>query len=82
MLTSIDDATIRRALVRYVANEGRDRDASHEIYLDDAVLEFPQSGSDSSASGRSRTGGRSTRRRRSSTCAGSPVPGITGPSSC
>ena len=38
MLTSIDDAAIRRALVRYVANEGRDRDASHEIYLDDAAL--------------------------------------------
>jgi hypothetical protein len=44
MLTSIDDAAIRRVLVRYLANEGIDRDTSHEIYHEDAVLEFPQSG--------------------------------------
>lgn len=38
------DAAKRAALVRYIGNEGRDRDASHEIYTDDAILEFPQSG--------------------------------------
>ena len=43
-MTSINDAAIRRALVRYLANEGVDRDTSHEIYHEDAVLEFPQSG--------------------------------------
>ena len=44
MPVSIDDAAIRRALVRYLANEGKDRDTSHEIYAEDAILEFPQSG--------------------------------------
>jgi hypothetical protein len=43
-LTSINDVAIRRALVRYLANGGDDRDAAHEMYHDDAVLEFPQSG--------------------------------------
>ena len=43
-LTSTNDAAIRRALVRYLANEGVDRDTSHVIYHEDAVLEFPQSG--------------------------------------
>ena len=43
-MTSINDAAIRRALVRYLANGGEDRDAAHEMYHDDAVLEFPQSG--------------------------------------
>ena len=43
-MTSINDAAIQRALVRYLANGGDDRDAAHEIYHDDAVLEFPQSG--------------------------------------
>jgi hypothetical protein len=38
------DAAKRAALVRYLANEGRDRDTSHEMYADDAILEFPQSG--------------------------------------
>jgi hypothetical protein len=44
MPAPIDDAAIRRALVRYLANEGQDRDTSHEIYHEDAILEFPQSG--------------------------------------
>ena len=39
-----DDGVIRAALVRYLANEGIDRDASHELYDEDAILEFPQSG--------------------------------------
>jgi hypothetical protein len=43
-VTSINDAAIQRALVRYLANGGDDRDAAHEMYHDDAVLEFPQSG--------------------------------------
>jgi hypothetical protein len=39
----MDDAAIRRALVAQFEND-RDLDESHEIYHDDAVLEFPQSG--------------------------------------
>lgn len=38
------DAAKRAALVRYLGYEGKDRDTSHEIYTDDAILEFPQSG--------------------------------------
>jgi len=35
----------KRALIqRYLAASGVDQDVSHEIYHDDAVLEFPQSG--------------------------------------
>jgi hypothetical protein len=44
MTISTIDAARRRALIRYLSNEGIDRDASHEIYDDDAILEFPQSG--------------------------------------
>ena len=44
MLTTTNDAAIRAAIVRYLANEGVDRETSHEIYHDDATLEFPQSG--------------------------------------
>ena len=40
----MDDAAIRDALVRHWTFEGLDYDKSHEIYHDDAVLEFPQSG--------------------------------------
>ena len=40
----MDEAAVRRALVRHWAYETRDYDISHEIYHDDAVLEFPQSG--------------------------------------
>jgi SnoaL-like domain len=39
----MEDAAIRAALVRQF-EEGRDLDATHELYHDDAVLEFPQSG--------------------------------------
>jgi SnoaL-like domain len=39
----MDDAAVRRALVGQFTNE-RDLDKTHEIYHDDAVLEFPQSG--------------------------------------
>ena len=39
----MDDAATRKALVRQF-EAGRDLDATHEIYHDDAVLEFPQSG--------------------------------------
>jgi SnoaL-like domain len=44
MLTTIDDASRRAALIRYLSTEGLDRDASHELYHEDAILEFPQSG--------------------------------------
>jgi hypothetical protein len=40
----MDEATIREALIRHWRWEGIDYDKSHEIYHDDAVLEFPQSG--------------------------------------
>jgi hypothetical protein len=39
----MDDTEKRRLLVRQF-DEGRDLDATHEMYHDDAVLEFPQSG--------------------------------------
>ena len=39
-----DEPEIREALVRHWQYEGLDFDRSHEIYHDDAVLEFPQSG--------------------------------------
>jgi hypothetical protein len=39
----MDDAAIRRALLRQF-EDGRDLDDTHELYHDDAILEFPQSG--------------------------------------
>jgi hypothetical protein len=41
--TSVD-ASRRAALLRHLEQTGVDFEASHEIYADDAVLEFPQSG--------------------------------------
>ena len=39
------DEAERRALIRrYWEDTGGDQDASHQIYHDDAILEFPQSG--------------------------------------
>jgi hypothetical protein len=38
------DAARRQALLHYLANEGVDRAASHSLYHEDAILEFPQSG--------------------------------------
>jgi hypothetical protein len=40
----VDDDEIRAALVRHWEYSGRDEVVAHEIYHDDAVLEFPQSG--------------------------------------
>ena len=40
----MDEAAIREALIQHWRWEGIDYDKSHEIYHDDAVLEFPQSG--------------------------------------
>ena len=40
----MDEARIRDGLIRHWRWEGIDYDKSHEIYHDDAVLEFPQSG--------------------------------------
>lgn len=40
----MDESTIRDGLLRHWRFEGIDYDKSHEIYHDDAVLEFPQSG--------------------------------------
>lgn len=39
-----DHATTAAALVNHWRHEGIDYDASHEIYHEDAILEFPQSG--------------------------------------
>jgi hypothetical protein len=38
------DERIRAAIVGYLEHSGKDQDRSHEIYAEDAVLEFPQSG--------------------------------------
>ncbi|MFC0031982.1 nuclear transport factor 2 family protein [Micromonospora chaiyaphumensis] len=35
---------VRAVLRHYIDHSGADEDAAHEIYHDDAVLEFPQSG--------------------------------------
>ena len=41
----MDEAGVRAALKHYFDfSAGRQEDVAHEIYLDDAVLEFPQSG--------------------------------------
>lgn len=40
----MDESAIRDALLRHWQTAGLDEDASAEIYHDDAVLEFPQSG--------------------------------------
>jgi len=39
----MDEATLLAALRRHWEYEGTDYEMSHEIYHDDAVLEFPQS---------------------------------------
>ncbi len=39
----MDEATLITALRRHWEYVGKDEDISHEIYHDDAVLEFPQS---------------------------------------
>jgi hypothetical protein len=41
--TSVDD-DLRAALLRQLQHTGIDGDISHELYAEDAVLEFPQSG--------------------------------------
>jgi hypothetical protein len=40
----LDEKELQVALQRHWDYEGKDYDVSHEIYHDDAVLEFPQSG--------------------------------------
>ncbi len=40
----LDEKDLLLALRRHWEYEGKDYDTSHEIYHDDAVLEFPQSG--------------------------------------
>ena len=41
----MDDRTVRAALQRHwEASDANDFDAEHDIYRDDAVLEYPQSG--------------------------------------
>ena len=43
-MRGMDDATVRAMLVRHWEYAATDQDITHEIYHDDAVLEFPQSG--------------------------------------
>jgi hypothetical protein len=40
----LDEKNLMLTLERHWDYSGRDEDVSHEIYHDDAVLEFPQSG--------------------------------------
>lgn len=40
----LEEAELLQALRRHWDYTGKDEDAAHEIYHDDAVLEFPQSG--------------------------------------
>lgn len=40
----LDEAALLLALQRHWDHAGKDEDVTHEIYHDDAVLEFPQSG--------------------------------------
>lgn len=40
----MDEETVRRLLARHWEFAGSDQHIAHEIYHDDAVLEFPQSG--------------------------------------
>ena len=44
MLETIDDSQRRAALVRHIRYEANDRAKAHEVYTEDATLEFPQSG--------------------------------------
>jgi hypothetical protein len=40
----MDENAVRAALKHYFDNSATDEDVAHEIYVQDAVLEFPQSG--------------------------------------
>jgi hypothetical protein len=40
----MDEATVRAMLERHFEYAGSDPDGAHDMYHDDAVLEFPQSG--------------------------------------
>jgi hypothetical protein len=40
----LDETALLAALKRHWDSAGKDEDVAHEIYHDDAVLEFPQSG--------------------------------------
>jgi hypothetical protein len=40
----MDEEGLRAKVIRYLEYSGIDADVSHEIYHEDAVLEFPQSG--------------------------------------
>ena len=63
----LDERDLLEALHRHWEYSGKDEDVAHEIYHDDAVLEFPQSGERLEAWGASANGGGSTPRGSSST---------------
>ena len=46
----VDEAERRAQIRRYWEHSGSDQDISHEIYHEDAVLEFPQSGGEGAIS--------------------------------
>ncbi len=43
-MCSMDAETVREMLERHFEYAGSDPDAAHDMYHEDAVLEFPQSG--------------------------------------
>ena len=80
----MDESGVRAAVKHYLDHSAaREEDVAHEIYLDDAVLEFPQSGERFDGVATSGSGGGSTRRpRSSSTSAGCAARGTSGSWRC
>jgi hypothetical protein len=69
----LEETDLLQALKRHWDFSGKDEDASHEIYHDDAVLEFPQSGERFEGVENFRECGSSIRRSSSSTPDESPI---------
>ena len=67
----LSDEELVGALRRHWEHSGKDEDAAHEIYHDDAVLEFPQSGERFEASRTFGSGVAGTPPTSRSTCVGS-----------
>ena len=71
----LDDTEVLQALRLRWEYPGEDEDLAHEIYRDDAVLEFPQSGERFEGVQASGNGVGSSPRSSSSTCAAATVAG-------
>jgi hypothetical protein len=81
----LDEKDLILALKRHWDYSGMDEDVSHEIYHDDAVLEFPQSGErfEGVENFREWSSARALTNRSLSIGASPPLYGVTGrPSSC